>query len=142
MGPKNYKVHFLSLWVCWFLGKNHSNFVSPVWKLHNPCILPYSKALIIKQFSKYRYIFLFLQFTVGQQLSCLSTMELPETCQVQICSQVLHRCGCTYNLMKPSPSAFWYKWLIICHKFLKKFPWLKLQHSNWRANLVKEFFDK
>ena len=26
--------HFL--WVCWFLGKNLSNFVPPVWKLHNP----------------------------------------------------------------------------------------------------------
>ena len=26
--------HFL--WVCWFLGKNVSNFASPVWKLHNP----------------------------------------------------------------------------------------------------------
>ena len=26
--------HFL--WVCWFLGKNLSNFVSPVGKLHNP----------------------------------------------------------------------------------------------------------
>ena len=24
------------LWVCWFLGKNLSNFVSPVWKLHTP----------------------------------------------------------------------------------------------------------
>ena len=24
------------LWVCWFLCKNISNFVSPVWKLHNP----------------------------------------------------------------------------------------------------------
>ena len=24
------------LWVCWFLDKNLSNFVSPVWKLHNP----------------------------------------------------------------------------------------------------------
>ena len=24
------------LLVCWFLGKNLSNFVSPVWKLHNP----------------------------------------------------------------------------------------------------------
>ena len=23
-------------WVSWFLGKNLSNFVSPVWKLHNP----------------------------------------------------------------------------------------------------------
>ena len=23
-------------WVCWFLGKNLSNFVPPVWKLHNP----------------------------------------------------------------------------------------------------------
>ena len=23
------------LWVCWFLGKNLSNFVPPVWKLHN-----------------------------------------------------------------------------------------------------------
>ena len=23
------------LWVCWFLGKNRSNFVPPVWKLHN-----------------------------------------------------------------------------------------------------------
>ena len=26
--------HFL--WVCWFLGKNLSTFVPPVWKLHNP----------------------------------------------------------------------------------------------------------
>ena len=26
--------HFLL--VCWFLGKSLSNFVSPVWKLHNP----------------------------------------------------------------------------------------------------------
>ena len=24
------------LWVCWFLRKNLSNFVPPVWKLHNP----------------------------------------------------------------------------------------------------------
>ena len=24
------------LWVCWFLGKNLSDFVHPVWKLHNP----------------------------------------------------------------------------------------------------------
>ena len=24
------------LWVCWFLGKNLSNFVPLVWKLHNP----------------------------------------------------------------------------------------------------------
>ena len=24
------------LWVCWFLGKNFSNFVPPVWKLHDP----------------------------------------------------------------------------------------------------------
>ena len=24
------------LWVCWFLGKNLSNFVRPVWRLHNP----------------------------------------------------------------------------------------------------------
>ena len=24
------------LWVCWFLGKNLSNFLPPVWKLHNP----------------------------------------------------------------------------------------------------------
>ena len=24
------------LWVCWFLGKNHSNFVPPNWKLDNP----------------------------------------------------------------------------------------------------------
>ena len=24
------------LWVCWFLGKNLSNFIYPVWKLHNP----------------------------------------------------------------------------------------------------------
>ena len=25
-----------SLWVCWFLGKNFSNFVSPTWKLNSP----------------------------------------------------------------------------------------------------------
>ena len=24
------------LWVCWFLGKNLSNFIPPVWKLHKP----------------------------------------------------------------------------------------------------------
>ena len=24
------------LWVCWFLGKNLSNLIYPVWKLHNP----------------------------------------------------------------------------------------------------------
>ena len=24
------------LWVCWFLGKNLSNFRTPFWKLHNP----------------------------------------------------------------------------------------------------------
>ena len=26
--------HFL--WVCWFIGKNLSNFLPPIWKLHNP----------------------------------------------------------------------------------------------------------
>ena len=25
------------LWICWFLGKNISNFILPVWKLDNPC---------------------------------------------------------------------------------------------------------
>ena len=25
------------LWVCWFLGKTLSNFVPPVWNLHNQC---------------------------------------------------------------------------------------------------------
>ena len=25
-----------SLWVCWFFGKNISNFVPPAWKLNNP----------------------------------------------------------------------------------------------------------
>ena len=24
------------LWVCWFFGKNLSNFAPPIWKLHNP----------------------------------------------------------------------------------------------------------
>ena len=24
------------LWVCWFLSKNLSNFIPPVWKLHTP----------------------------------------------------------------------------------------------------------
>ena len=24
------------LWVCWFFGKNLSNFVTPIWKLHKP----------------------------------------------------------------------------------------------------------
>ena len=24
------------LWICWFLGKNLYNFVSPIWKIHNP----------------------------------------------------------------------------------------------------------
>ena len=31
------------LWVCWFLGKNLSNFGSTIWKLHNPyCHSKYS----------------------------------------------------------------------------------------------------
>ena len=30
------------LWVCWCLGKNLSNFVPPVWKVHNPyCHIPH-----------------------------------------------------------------------------------------------------
>ena len=42
------------LWVCWFLGKNLSNFVLPVWKLHNsychtenihPCFQPIEEKL-------------------------------------------------------------------------------------------------
>ena len=47
------------------------------------------------QFSKYQYIFIFLQFSVGQQLSGPSIMELPETRQVQGSSEVLHSGGCT-----------------------------------------------
>ena len=30
------KIHKFPL-VCWFLGKNISNFVAPAWKLNNPC---------------------------------------------------------------------------------------------------------
>ena len=34
INPNSKFNHFL--WVCWFLGKSISNFVSPIWKLHNP----------------------------------------------------------------------------------------------------------
>ena len=40
------------LWVCWFLGKNLSNFVPPAWKLHHPYYhTPYSLALSAVQYS-------------------------------------------------------------------------------------------
>ena len=36
------------LWVCWFLGKNLSNFVPPAWKLDNPyCHTVYDVRLIV-----------------------------------------------------------------------------------------------
>ena len=35
------------LGICWFLDKNISNFVSPVWKLHNPyCHIEHSHGMI------------------------------------------------------------------------------------------------
>ena len=49
------------LWVCWFLGKNLSNFVPPIWKLHYPychsarhffcsCISVFTRVFHVKQF--------------------------------------------------------------------------------------------
>ena len=36
MGNKSYFKCFVLLWVCWFLGKNLSNFVFLAWKFNNP----------------------------------------------------------------------------------------------------------
>ena len=38
-------------WVCWFLGKNLSNFVSPAWKINNPY---YHTVKIIRWVRKYQ----------------------------------------------------------------------------------------
>ena len=38
------------LWVSWFLGKNLSNFLYPVWKLHNPYY--HNAHLTLSQYSK------------------------------------------------------------------------------------------
>ena len=38
-------------WVCWFLGKNLSNFVSPAWKIDNPY---YHTVKIIRWVRKYQ----------------------------------------------------------------------------------------
>ena len=47
-------------WVCLFLGKNLSNFVPPVWKLHNPyCHIGYTETRKLKLKTQ---IFLLLTF--------------------------------------------------------------------------------
>ena len=46
------------LWVCWFLGKNLSNFISPVWKLHNlychKCTEEQFTSFLYGKFTNYR----------------------------------------------------------------------------------------
>ena len=39
------------LWVCWFLGKNLSNFVPPAWKLDKPYYHNVPKSIHSEQFS-------------------------------------------------------------------------------------------
>ena len=51
------------LWLCWFLGKNLSNFISPVWKLHNP----YCHKCTEEQFTS----FLYGEFTIGDLRSSM-----------------------------------------------------------------------
>ena len=45
------KIHYFNnfLRVCWFLGKNLSNFVSPIWKLHNPYCHTYAHQKLMPQ---------------------------------------------------------------------------------------------
>ena len=46
------------LWLCWFLGKNLSNCISPVWKLHNPychkCTEEQFTSFLYGEFTNYR----------------------------------------------------------------------------------------
>ena len=57
------------LWVCWFLGKNISNFVPPAWKLYNPyCHNIYSgedRIWYIRQFKVYQVVGWFTCETPG-----------------------------------------------------------------------------
>ena len=46
------------LWVCWFLCKNLSNFVSPAWKLHDP----YCHILYREFYHRITHFFLFIYF--------------------------------------------------------------------------------
>ena len=59
------------LWVCWFLGKNLSNFVPPIWKLHNP----YCNTLHLYN----KGWCLFFCLSTGQMLNRLPVLTLWET---------------------------------------------------------------
>ena len=64
------------LWVCWFLGKNLSNFVPPVWKLHNPychslehLLFFLSDNRMIDQWKTLTFCFNFSQLQLRSELS-------------------------------------------------------------------------
>ena len=49
------------LWVCWFLGKNVSNFVPPIWKLNNPyCHTVYGPMYLYIHFIYFCFIIQFI----------------------------------------------------------------------------------
>ena len=57
------------LWVCWFWDKNLTNFVPPIWKLHNPCChvwsmgQPFKKGLIFLKNNRSNFELILIDFT-------------------------------------------------------------------------------
>ena len=94
-------------WVCWFLGKNLSNFVSPVWKLHNPychnvdpnCQTTYPPLLVTMVFKTLLiyHIYVLIQFPyVVWRISC----ENQEFLQLKLDwkKEVFGHKGCNFDL--------------------------------------------
>ena len=61
------------LWVCWFLGKNLSNFVPPAWKLNNPYYHNIQNRFFFLPFFCIVVILQLFEYTVGFKKQLIST---------------------------------------------------------------------
>ena len=114
--------------VCWFLGKNHSNFISPVWKLHNPywhTLSPMPLGISNTSLAHSEaYILSWLPIHIHSNAHLLSSATLCKCSLVYECINRKHQCRECVRCVRMC-LVIWWHLLVMSHP-----------HAVWDRNFV------
>ena len=119
------------LWVCWFLCKNLSNFVYPIWKLHNPYCHNIQSSFLERKCASTRNFTWNVTFFRSVAMNVEGTRSIIELAQkMQNLKALIHvstaYAHCTQwikmpNLIRKCKKEFWPSWPLLAFIYLLTF---------------------